>query len=104
MSFHQPGQETRWDILHKEQSTRGHGGLVEVTRDGGRWRSVGRKDVDGTVGGKSGLVNVHSVPTLQTLLDSLLCHWKKTFVKITIHSANLFFFLCSFSKRIYWLQ
>lgn len=74
------------------QSTRGHGDLVEVTRDGRRWRSVGRKDVDSAVGGKSGLVNVHSVPTLQTPLDSLLCHWNETFVKITIHSANLFFF------------
>lgn len=65
---------------------------MEAKRDGRKWRSVGSKYVDGSVGGKAGLVNVQGVPTLQTLLDILLCHWNETCVRITIHSANLFFF------------
>lgn len=66
---------------------------MEVRRDGRKCQSVGRKYVDDAVGGKTGLVNVRGVPTLQTLLYLLLCHWSETFVRITSHSANLFFFL-----------
>lgn len=65
---------------------------MEVRRDGRKCRSVGRKSVDGAVGGKAVLVNVQGVPRLQTLLDLLLCHWSETFVRITSHSANLSFF------------
>lgn len=42
---------------------------MEVKRDGRKCRSVGRKYVEGAVGGKAGLVNVHGVPTLPALLD-----------------------------------
>lgn len=63
-----------------------------MKRDGRKCRSVEKKYVDGVVGGKADLVNVHTVPTLQTLLDLLLCHWNETSVRIAIHSSNIYIF------------